>query len=59
VKVPEVTGDERAWAPMVRQTRDRSFAPEPDDEVLVAPVGSSANHERFLNSTLILAAEVR
>jgi Type VI secretion system/phage-baseplate injector OB domain len=36
VKVPVVTGDEQAWAPMLRQIRDSSFAPEPGDEVLVA-----------------------
>jgi uncharacterized protein involved in type VI secretion and phage assembly len=36
VKVPVVTRDEQAWAPMLRQTRDSSFAPEPGDEVLVA-----------------------
>jgi hypothetical protein len=36
VKVPVVTGDERTWAPMLRQTRDSSFVPEREDEVLVA-----------------------
>jgi len=36
VKTPVVTGDQQAWAPTLRQSRASSFAPEPEDEVLVA-----------------------
>jgi len=39
-----VTGDQQAWAPTLRQSHASSFAPEPEDEVLVAFEHGDINH---------------
>jgi uncharacterized protein involved in type VI secretion and phage assembly len=36
VEIPSASGEERAWAPIVIQTRTSPLAPEPGDEVVVA-----------------------
>lgn len=36
VKIPAVLGQEEVWAQLLAQSRGAFFAPEPDDEVLVA-----------------------
>jgi uncharacterized protein involved in type VI secretion and phage assembly len=44
VKVPSVSGVERAWAPVITHARGSFFAPKPGDEVLVAfEAGDRAN----------------